>query len=431
MNLRKLRLIIAREFLSRAKTKAFLLSTILTPIFIIGITLVPILITVWDSGDEKVDSYAVIDSSNKFVDKLISNYPEKYFKASFDELDSLKSLMFAEQISGIVLLDDEVYSTTKDPELIYLSGGLSVFGDIRKEVNKVWLDAHLEAENLSPNLQTLIKTRIELKTSKLSESGDTKEENQFAAFGLAYVMAFTIYMALFGYGAIIMRSVLEEKTSRIVEIIISSVKPIELMLGKVLGVGLLGLTQLVSWIVMYTGITIIAAPIYLFFAGKQTATLASSVPSEAVTTMPFTFPELGFGYVVLFLVYYLLGYIMYSSLFAAVGSAVDAESDVQQFMMPIMIFIILPMVFLSKVATEPNSVFAVVTSIFPMFSPILMVTRIGVTSVPWWEVALSIALMIVMTGLLLWVAARIYRIGILMYGKKPSYKEIMKWVFYK
>lgn len=428
MNLTKLKIIIAREFMSRAKTKAFLLSTLLTPLFIIGITIIPILITTWDSEDE-VKSYAVIDSTGRFINSLTQGAPEKYFDATNQSVDDLKELVKSEAIAGIIILNDEVYNGNADPELIYQTGGISVFGDIRKELNKVWVESHLRAENLSPEIQKLLNTRLSIKTSKLTESGSTKEENQFASFGLAYVMAFTIYMALFGYGAIIMRSVLEEKTSRIVEIIISSVKPIELMIGKVLGVGMLGLVQLLTWVVMYTGISAVAAPLYLMFAGKQMAQTAASMPTEAA--VPFTLPELGLGYIVLFLIYYLLGYIMYSSLFAAVGSAADAESDVQHFMFPIMIFIIIPMILLSKVATEPNSFFAVVSSIFPLFSPILMVTRLGVTNVPWWEVTLSIVLMLAMTFFLIWIAARIYRVGILMYGKKPTYKELAKWIMYK
>jgi ABC-2 type transport system permease protein len=428
MNLTKLKIIIAREFMSRAKTKTFLLSTLLTPLFIIGITIIPIVITNWDS-EEEIKSYAIIDSTGRFVNSLSQSSPEKYFDATNQSIDDLKELVKSEAIAGIIILDNEVYNGNTDPELIYKNGGISVFSDIRKELNKVWIESHLRAENLSPEIQQLLNTRLDIKTSKLTESGSTKEENQFASFGLAYVMAFTIYMALFGYGAIIMRSVLEEKTSRIVEIIISSVKPIELMIGKVLGVGMLGLVQLVTWVLMYTGISIVAAPIYLLFAGKQIAQTAASMPAQ--TSMPFTLPELELSYIILFLTYYLLGYIMYSSLFAAVGSAADAESDVQHFMFPIMIFIIIPMILLSKVATDPNSFFSVVTSIFPLFSPILMVTRLGVTNVPWWEVALSIVLMIGMIFFLIWMAARIYRVGILMYGKKPTYKELAKWIMYK
>ncbi len=428
MNLTKLKIIIAREFMSRAKTKTFLLSTLLTPLFIIGITIIPILITTWDS-EEEVKSYAVIDSTGRLIHSLTQSSPKKYFDATLQSLDELKELVKSEAIAGIIILDNDVYNGNTDPELIYQTGGISVFGDIRKELNKVWIESHLRAENLSPEIQELLNKRLNIKTSKLTESGSTKEENQFASFGLAYVMAFTIYMALFGYGAIIMRSVLEEKTSRIVEIIISSVKPIELMIGKVLGVGMLGLVQLITWVVMYTGISAIAAPLYLLFAGKQMAETVASIPAEAA--VPFTLPELGFGYILLFLIYYLLGYIMYSSLFAAVGSAADAESDVQHFMFPIMIFIIIPMILLSKVATEPNSVFAIASSIFPLFSPILMVTRLGVTNVPWWEVTLSIVLMLAMTFFLIWIAARIYRVGILMYGKKPTYKELAKWIMYK
>ena len=236
-----------------------------------------------------------------------------------------------------------------------------------------------------------------------------------------------------------MRSVIEEKTSRIVEIITSSVKPIELMLGKLLGVCLVALTQFSLWIATYAGVTILAAPVAQFFINQQMGDFQNSVSALDATGGVANVPsdiDLSFLeqfsidplFVLYFFVFFVLGFLMYSSIFAAIGAAVDSEQDSQQFMTPVMLPIFLGYMLNFRIAEAPDSTLAIVASLFPLTSPINMVTRMLVSNVTFWEVLLSILLLILsLIGMLL-IAARIYRTGILMYGKKPTFKELYKWV---
>jgi len=223
---------------------------------------------------------------------------------------------------------------------------------------------------------------------------------------------------------VIMRGVLEEKTNRIVEIVISSVKPVELMIGKVLGVGFVGLTQFVVWALIFSSIAFFSAPLIAFF----TSTGASSATAAASSSV--TIPTIEFSVWIYFILYYLVGYLMYAALFAAIGSAVDSETETQQLMSPVIVFMIIPMILLGKVASDPMAPISVITSYIPLFSPVLMMTRIMVADIPFWEIALSFLLMIATAALFIWVGAKIYRVGILMYGKKASFKEIIKWMRY-
>jgi ABC-2 type transport system permease protein len=281
-------------------------------------------------------------------------------------------------------------------------------------------------------VQEILAIRTQLVTRKLTEQGEETQDT-LALFMIGYIMCFVIYGAMFGYGAIIMRSVIEEKTSRIIEVITSSVKPFELLMGKVLGVGALGLTQFLIWSVSASGLLALAVPVTALVLGDSATVPVNSVNAQTAATseLPFEIPTIGAELWITFILFFLLGYLMYSALFAAVGSAVDSESDTQQLMLPIMLPIILPMLFLGRVAQDPDSSFSVITSIIPFFSPMLMPVRVAMTDVPTWEYFSAIALM---TGTfigLIWVSSRIYRVGILMYGKKASFKEMAKWIRYQ
>jgi ABC-2 type transport system permease protein len=273
----------------------------------------------------------------------------------------------------------------------------------------------------------------------LNEAGVDEQSNAFLSSIGGILIGVFIFIGLFGYGAILMRSVIEEKTSRIVEIITSSVKPIELMLGKLLGVCLVALTQFSLWIATYAGVTILAAPVAQFFINQRMGDFQNSLNAVDATGTAANMPsdiDLSFLeqfsidplFVLYFFVFFVLGFLMYSSIFAAIGAAVDSEQDSQQFMTPVMLPIFLGYILNFRIAEAPDSTFAIVASLFPLTSPINMVTRMLVSNVPFWEVLLSILLLILsLIGMLL-LAARIYRTGILMYGKKPTFKELYKWI---
>ena len=307
---------------------------------------------------------------------------------------------------------------------------MGLIAEIRSDIRMVLQNERLDRAEVGEVVQEILAMRQQLLTRKLTAEGEETQDT-LALFMIGYIMCFIIYGAMFGYGAIIMRSVIEEKTNRIIEVITSSVKPFELLMGKVLGVGALGLTQFIIWSVSASGLLAIAAPITALLIGNNTTAIdASGAAAQATSEIPFEIPTIGPELWITFILFFLLGYLIYSALFASVGSAVDSESDTQQLMLPIMVPIILPMLFLGRVAQDPNSTFSIITSMIPFFAPMLMPVRVAMTDVPAWE---YITAVILMTGTfvgLIWLSSRIYRVGILMYGKKASFKEMAKWIRY-
>jgi len=243
-------------------------------------------------------------------------------------------------------------------------------------------------------------------------------------------MGFAIYMAMFSYGALIMQGVMEEKTNRIMEIIISSARPMELLLGKVVGIVALGLTQITIWFITFTGITAILGPIALMMGQGTPDATAAVGTSAAAPTVDFAVPEIAISIWIFFAVFYVLGFLIYGGVFAAVGAAADSPQDTQQLALPIYIPIMIPIFLMMPVVTDPHSNLAVISSMIPFFSPILMMGRIAVTDVPLWQSMGSIVLMIFTFLALMWMSGKIYRVGVLMYGKKVSIAEVVRWLRY-
>ena len=280
---------------------------------------------------------------------------------------------------------------------------------------------------------------------QLTDKGE-EDANVFATSGAGVAGAILVYLALFIYGAQVMRGVLEEKTSRIVEVVISSVKPMQLMLGKIIGVGMVGLTQFFLWIILSTGVTYAATNLFLKDKvppaqkeivsknGHPTKELqtTSTVPQSPVIMFYNSMKTLDYVSILgCFIFYFISGYLLYSALFAAVGSAVDSETETQQFMLPITMPLLFTYIMsFSVIVSHPDSSVAVWLSIIPFTAPVAMMVRIPF-GVPGWQLALSMLMMVGGFLLTTWVASRIYRVGILMYGKKASYKELAKWFFYK
>jgi ABC-2 type transport system permease protein len=418
MNLSKLILIFKREYLTRIRTKAFIITTLLAPLFIFAVTLLPILISSFGGEDQKI--IAVSDPSGDLFTQLMVIDGDTYVPRHSTPVDTLKQLVTENEYDGLIIVSE---NNIQEPEFFYSSGGLELVSDVRRDLDRAFVQVKLKEKNLGDEVSGLLQARTNLQASRLSKEGET-EDDGLSSFIIAYILAFSIYMALFIYGSVIMRGVLEEKTNRIVEIVISSVKPVELMIGKVLGVGFVGLTQFVVWALIFSSIAFFSAPLIAFF----TSTGASSATAAASSSV--TIPTIEFSVWIYFILYYLVGYLMYAALFAAIGSAVDSETETQQLMSPVIVFMIIPMILLGKVASDPMAPISVITSYIPLFSPVLMMTRIMVADIPFWEIALSFLLMIATAALFIWVGAKIYRVGILMYGKKASFKEIIKWMRY-
>jgi ABC-2 type transport system permease protein len=291
-------------------------------------------------------------------------------------------------------------------------------------------EERLSRANVSEEIRNIFETRTGLEAIKLTEEGET-EDNSIFASAIGFILGLMIFFGIFFYGALLMRSVIEEKTNRVLEVIASSVKPIELMFGKLFGVLLIAVTQFSIWIVFYIGLSIAAAPV----AGMIMEAQMSGLPQEASEAAASSFDPTMLENMVIepsifiyFILFFFLGFMIYSAAFAAIGAAVETEQDSQQFM-PIVGLPIFVAYFLNtKVMQAPDSTLSTFVSLFPLTSPINMISRIASTSVPTWQIITSILLMILTFLGIMWLAAKIYRVGILMYGKIATFKDLAKWI---
>jgi ABC-2 type transport system permease protein len=439
INFSKIWLIIKREYKTRVQTKSFLLSTFLTPLLILGFMGFVIFMTV--SDNEAPKQVIVIDETGRMLEPLTQLNATRYLPIEADQsIEQIRDLIMEDELDGYVFFDQTFLSEGTPATFVHNgSGGITFFESLRSDVRDVTRQIRLEDNDVSDAVIAIFEERPALENRRLNEAGVDQQSNPILSFSSGILIGVFIFIGLFVYGTILMRSVIEEKTSRIVEIITSSVKPIELMLGKLLGVCLVALTQFSLWIATYAGVTILAAPVAQFFINQRMGDLQNSLNAVDATGIAANVPsdiDLSFLeqfsidplFVLYFFVFFVLGFLMYSSIFAAIGAAVDSEQDSQQFQFIILSPIILGYMLNLRIAEVPDSTFAIVASLFPLTSPINMVTRMLVSNVPFWEVLLSILLLILsLIGMLL-LAARIYRTGILMYGKKPTFKQLYKWI---
>ncbi len=433
-------IIIKREYLSRVRKKTFLLTTLLTPLVFVGVIAAITVITIKGIREEKiavVDENGILKNNIESTKTVIYNFTTDVDTSNFTDR-GYSAILFAPH-SGL----------NKTPNFnIITEKSLSNMADsrIRKDINRALENNMISQElKVDPKRIDSIKNRAEtvtINSSKRGEDGGIKESNMGIAMAIGYVSGFLIYITLFVYGVMVMRGVMEEKTNRIAEVIISSVKPFQLMLGKIIGIGAVGLTQFLLWIVLIgiltTVITALVPPEVLEQVRQSQDGMpgSSSQNTEAVNTLAKGINTLSginwFLVIGCFLFYFLGGYLFYAALFAAVGSAVNEDSqDAQSLSLPITLPIILGIFIMMNAINDPASSLATWSSIIPFFSPIVMMARIpfGVPdTVPYWQLALSMILLV--AGFLgtTWLSAKIYRTGILMYGKKPSWKQMIKWI---
>lgn len=457
MDLRKVGIVIGHEYSTRVHKKSFILITLLTPLLMGLMIIVPVLITLW--GGNENQTVRIIDHSG-FVAPYFENGSHVTYepaaegetmdaiRAAFDELGIYAAVEISKaDEAGNVTVD--TYS--KEPL------NMEIKSSIRKSVNKAVEEKKLSRYDLG-NLDEIlrdIKTDIPVNAMTLTDSGEAKKDSVEIYMVLSYLMSFLIYMFVFMFCGMVMRSVIDEKSSRVVEVIISSVRSVELMMGKIIGVALVALTQFVIWIFLtfaiVAGVSAFAAPKLSGDMGMaeslQMATAQGIHPdgidilaqgvAEADTgsgpSMVMNVLEqvkgLPWGYlIVCFLLYFLLGYLLYASMFAAIGAAVDNEADTSQLQLPITIPLILGLFIMLHTFEHPGSALSVWASIIPFTSPMVMLARIPFGVVPFWQLALSIGLLIATFIGMAILSARIYRAGILMYGKKSSWKDLWKWM---
>ena len=415
-------LIIKREFLVRVKKKSFIIMTLLAPILMASLIIVPVLVT--DSGQQK-RLIGIYENTTSFA-KEIEDSENIHFTV-FDDMQMDEFIKNPEGSNYYALLkiENDSYSIYSNQQV-----GLNLRKAIEKQLEQISERNKLKQAGINLDIIEQAKTNINIETKIITSEGNTTSSSTEASIGIGFITGILIYMFIFMYGTMVMRGVIEEKTNRIVEIIISSVKPFQLMIGKILGVALVGLTQFILWIVLTIIISSIAE--IIFFDTTEITNNLDSV-DQSVILNEFTRLTGGINLMLIFvsfLFYFLFGYLMYSALFAAVGSAVDAEADTQQFMLPITIPLIFSFILIQPVMDNPDGVLAFWLSVIPLTSPIIMMARLpfGVES---WQLIISMILLIIGFIFTTFIAGKIYRTGILMYGKKISYKELWKWLTYK
>jgi ABC-2 type transport system permease protein len=432
----KILLILQREYLVRVQKRSFVIMTLLGPLLIASIYSVPVILALRDS---KARTIAVIDESGLLKGDFKGD-KKLTFKSMPGPLLAGKQAVLDEQYYAVLYIPKITVDNPAGIKLFSKKGiSLEVESAVERSLKREIEGVKLRRAGIDTHVLERIDTSVSIDTKNLTDDDGEKDSSTGAAFIVGFAAAFIIYISIFIYGVQVMRGVIEEKTNRIVEVIISSVKPFQLMVGKITGIALVGLTQFLLWIVLGTAISTVAIGMLKSTSGADqeqvTEALKESPALEQRANMPekvmAAFNTLDVPLLLgSFLFYFLGGYLIYSALFAAVGAAADSETDTQQFMFPITIPLILSFVLAQYVIQNPDGPLAFWLSMIPLTSPIIMMVRIPF-SPPAWEVALSMTLVVLGFLLITWIAARIYRVGILMYGKKVNYRELAKWVFYR
>lgn len=435
----KIGIIIQREYLTRVKKRSFIIITFLAPLFFAALMFLPVILMESSEKFDEKRTIAVCDESKMFYGKL-ENTEVNTFLYIDNDIDEAKELVKNGDYDGVLYIPATTLSVPTNAEIYSMKQlPMSLTSHIRSSMKQVVEHQKLLASGIDPAIVKASATSINVQQIKMSEKDGT-EQKSFGEFEfiLGIFLALIIYMVIFVFGGQVMRGVIEEKTNRIVEVIISSVKPFELMMGKIIGVALVGLTQFLLWAVLTLAISGIASSFLptpeVFSAGtvmsEQITEMAEAENSSALTEVFEVINSINFKDILwCFLLYFIGGYFLYSAMFAAVGSAVDNETDTQQFATPISLMLIIPMVCSSLIANAPDSSLALWMSMIPFTSPVGMMLRIPF-GVPIWQIAVSVTILFATFILFTWFASKVYRTGILMYGKKVSWKEIFRWIKY-
>ncbi|MDE5555769.1 MAG: ABC transporter permease [Muribaculaceae bacterium] len=414
--------IIAREYLERVKRKSFIISTILMPLFMVGLMVLPALIAIFQTPEEKV--IAVIDESG-VVAKTLQNGDETKFVV----VDKpLADILGNEGYYGVLSIGANIVEKPSNATLYtHSASSMSLENYISNQIKETVESIRLRKYNIDnlPEILAAVQADVNLQTFRIDESEEASETSSTLSYFIGIIMSFMLYMFILIYGQMVMTSIIEEKNNRVLEIVVSSVKPTYLMLGKILGIGAVAVTQILIWLIIVLSFS------YWVMPSLMSGVVAGANDPELMAALG----RLSDGSYVLSLFVYLLlflvgGYLFYSSIYAAIGSAVDNIQDASQLTTIAVLPIILGMVLSPSVVADPMSSYATWISIIPFTSPLVMMARIPF-GIPFWEIALSIVLLYLTIGFMIWLAAKIYRVGIFMYGKKPNITELIRWARYK
>ena len=429
-----------REFKERVYKKSFIITTLLMPLLMVVISVAPTLIMVFAKGETK--SISVIDNSGIVAPRLESNEDVQFVTIPDGDLQTeLKKSLESEEF-GLLYIGEDVVKNPNNVQLYTNSSSSMLIEDaITDQIEEIVEAERLKEYNISDLKQILdaIEVDISLTTFRNDNKEQTASSSAASSF-IGIILGFVLYFFLVIYGSIVMQSIIEEKNSRILEVLVSTVRPFDMMMGKILGVASVALTQIAIWGVLLIVISAAVIPAVMpddilagveaVKAGADVAALATDVDMEAITALASIMDT---GYiaqiVVLLLLFMMGGFLLYAAMYAAVGASVDQAQDAQQLTTPIMIPIIFAFILLTMVMNDPNSPVVVWSSMIPFTSPIVMMGRIP-SGIPTWEIVTSLVLLYATFIVMVWLAGKIYRVGIFMHGKKPTFKELYKWLKY-
>ena len=439
--------IIKHEYLLKIKSKGFIIGTILMPLgfllffgVVAGITYFSML----SDSSNKV-KIAINDKTNKIATNIIQKDTLKYF-ASNDNFDVLKDKVLHNEIQAAVFIEPGIVFVESDTKVeignvqIFINekSGLNFLNSLQDVIKDEIKNVRLLESGIDVETLNQIYAPPNIKTDKVTEKGVVKDDTGTKTI-ISYIMGFAMYMMMIIYGSMVMQGVIEEKQNRIVEVLASSVSPFQIMFGKVVGIGAVGLTQVLFWIILVMGMLFFAGNV--FISGNDVTDIMGSVQSLQPLGMESSanaeilliiqdigIPSISIWHILSFIFYFLSGYFIFATLFAAAGSTVDQIQDANSISMPLTLIVIIPIMMISPTVLSPEGTYITIFSLFPFFAPILMVARIMTINIPLWQVLLSIVLQIGTFILCLKVAGKIYRRGMLRYGKKATYKEVFNWL---
>ena len=449
MSKSKIAIIIGKEYSTRVKKRSFILVTLLTPLLLAALMVVPSLIMLY-SGSEST-RIRVSDNSGIVMPYFENTKEVTYEGMGRADIDTIKDNF--DSYNCDVVLYISPLDTLKNATVVAFSNkqvNLDLRTSIKETIDKALENNKLAAYNI-PNIDQImdeVKTDVSVKTYEITDNGETKESKVEIYMAIGYLASFLIYMFVFMFGSMVMRSVIEEKSNRIVEVIVSSVKPMQLMMGKIIGVALVALTQFVIWIALTLAIVIgfgaatgitggdgaqsqqVQLATSSSVAGDQIQAITDNIPADedGIQSYINAISQVNFVQIILvFVIYFVLGYLLYASMFAAVGAACDNEADTQQLVLPVTLPLIVGLFIMLHTFQHPDSVLSFWGSMIPFTSPMVMMARISY-GVPFWELAVSVCVLIATFVFIAYLSSKIYRTGILMYGKKNGWKELFKWM---
>lgn len=418
---RRIYAVIRREYLERVRTKAFWISTLVVPLFLAAVMILPAWLAARGGGEFTV---AVLDFSGQRVEavreevgRLLADDEEKLVISLLAQepgaepegtRERIKAAVQAKDFDGMLVLPADLLGQGQPEYVAPNVAAFKLLTVLERAVNNVVVAERLTGAGLDPEAVRELTRRVDLKTFKLGKGGE-ETSDQGQTFLLAYVFMMIIYVTVLMYGIYVMRGVLEEKSSRVVEVVISTLKPFELMLGKILGIGAVGLTQFLIWAVLMAAVTAPGAAAAVGIEGIE----LPSIPGQLLA---------------FFVVYFVLGFLLYGTLYAGIGAAFDTEQEAQNFQGVVTMFLVVPLVLMMQILNQPDGTLSVVLSLIPFFTPMLMFLRMTLSPVPPLQLAASVVLMVAAILACTWLVAKIYRVGILMHGSKPKWKDLVRWV---